>query len=101
MARSAISELVVACGALPDLDTFQLVRIPIVLSPVMCLCGQWGCRSHMPSSEQWEQASEKRMKDLVEWTRPFEAADNRMSGEEEEGHVESHQVLSGPSLRGG
>ena len=34
MARSAISDLVVMCRALPDLDTFQLGRIPIVSSPV-------------------------------------------------------------------
>ena len=31
----------------------------------------------------------------------FEAAKNRMSGEEEEDHVEGHQVWSGPPLRGG
>ena len=55
----------------------------------------------MPSAEQWEQASEKRMKDLVEWTMDcLKAAKNGMSGEEED-HVVGHQVWSGPSLCGG
>ena len=67
-ARSAISEVVDACKALPDLDVLQLVRIPIVPPPLVCWCRQRGCSSHMPSPEQWEQASEKQMKDLVEWT---------------------------------
>ena len=68
VARSAISELVIACKALPDFDTFQIVRYPIGPPPLVCRCTNWWeCSAHTPSSEQWEEALEKQMKDLEEW----------------------------------
>ena len=66
-ARSAISELVVACKALPDFNTLQIVRSIIVPSPLICRCGWGGCGSRMDSSEQSEQMLGKQTKDIKDW----------------------------------
>ena len=66
-ARSAISELVVACKTLPDFDTLQIVHFPIVPTRSECWCGLKGCGSHWPSVGWWEPALEKQVKDLTAW----------------------------------
>ena len=63
-ARSAISELVVACKALPDFDTLQIVRFPINPPRLLCWCGKGRCGHHGLFLEQWELALEKQTKDL-------------------------------------
>ena len=66
-AHSAMSELVLACKALPDFDTLQIVRTLIVPPDLVCWCGRRDCSRHGPSEEQWEHTLEKRAKDLEEW----------------------------------
>ena len=65
--RSAMSELVVACKALPDFDTLQVARITIVPPSLVCLCGWGGCGSRMNSTEQEEQILRKQTKDMKNW----------------------------------
>ena len=64
-ARSATSELVNACKALPDFDTLQIVHLPLVTPFLICACG--GLRYGRPSigarepwAEQRKQMSGKR-----------------------------------------
>ena len=69
-ARSEISELVIACKALPDFDTFQIARFPVGGLPcLVCWRGQAECHSHHyhTSDEQWKGALKKHMKELGEW----------------------------------
>ena len=66
-ARSAVSELVGACKALPDFDTLQIVRFPITPPPLACWCGR-NCSSHVPSREQWDRALAEQTKDLEGWS---------------------------------
>ena len=66
-ARSAISELVVACKALPDFDTLQIVHFPLVPSSLLCQCRWGGCGSRMRFSEQRQQTLKEQMKDLEDW----------------------------------
>ena len=66
-ARSAMSELVVACKALPDFDTLQVVRDTIIPDHLVCWCGWRGCGSRMGSSKQQEEISRKQMKDMKDW----------------------------------
>ena len=63
-AREAISELVVACKALPDFDTLQIVCYHFVPPRLACWCGWDECGRHRPSAERWEQALEKQTKYL-------------------------------------
>ena len=51
----AISELLVACEALPDFDTLQILHIP---SPPyrVCWCGLRGCDNLILHTKQWEQS---------------------------------------------
>ena len=68
-ARPAISELIVACKALPDFDTLQIIHYPVFRPVLTCWCGRDRCGSHWPSSGQWqwEPALEKHAKDLGAW----------------------------------
>ena len=66
-ARSAVSELAVACKALPDFDTFQIVYSPLVPTSLGCECGWGGCGSRMDYSEQQEQTLRMQTKDLEVW----------------------------------
>ena len=67
-ARLAISGLVAACKILPDFDTFQIVRFPIISPRLVCWCGRGKlCGDHRPSPEQWEEVLGKQMRDLGEW----------------------------------
>ena len=67
-ARSAMSELVVACKALPDFNTLQIVREIIIPFPLICRCEWGGCGSRMDSSEEQEEISRKQMEDMKDWT---------------------------------
>ena len=74
-ARSAIVDLVGACRSLPNFDTFQIVRFPIVPPRPVCLCAWPVCECYLFSREAWELSLERRtrglgqqMKDLEEWT---------------------------------
>ena len=61
--RSAMLELVIACGTLPDFGTLQILHFPTAAPYPICWCGH-----HGPSKEQWEQASREQtgvMKDLA------------------------------------
>ena len=64
--RSTISELVIACKALQDFDTFQIARFPIKLPCLVCWRGRVKCHNH-PHKELWEGVLEKEMKDLRDW----------------------------------
>ena len=66
-ARSAMSELVVACKALPDFDILQVVRVTINPVHLVCWCGWGGCGSRMDSSEQQEQILRKQTEDMKDW----------------------------------
>ena len=66
-ARSALLELVVACKALPDFDTLQIARFPIILPRLACWCGQEQCGHPRLCPAQWEWALAKQTKDLEEW----------------------------------
>ena len=73
VARSAISELVGTCKTLPDFDTLQIVRFPVIPPTPHCTCGwgRWGvCDCSVPSQEEQDWMTEglkKKMKDLEEW----------------------------------
>lgn len=56
------------CKALPDFGTFQIVRLPITPSRLVCWCGRGKlCDDPTPSSEQWEEALGKQTRHLGEW----------------------------------
>ena len=67
-ARSAMSELVVACKALPDFNTLQIVRENAVPTPLICRCEWGGCGSRVGSSEEREEISRKQTEDMKNWT---------------------------------
>ena len=63
----AISDLMDACKALPDFDTFQIARFPIIPPRIICQC-RWpytNCYCFPP--ERSERALEKNMRSLDEW----------------------------------
>ena len=65
-AARAISELVVACKALPDFDTFQIIRIPTV--QFFCnFCGWGACGSRAYPSEEWKQMVRRETEDIEDW----------------------------------
>ena len=66
-ARSAMSELVVACKALPDFDILQVVRVTINPVHLVCWCGWGGCGSRMDSSEQQEEILRIQTEDMKDW----------------------------------
>ena len=66
-ARTAMSELVVACKALPNFDALQVVRGTIIPPRRACWCGWGGCVSRMNSSEQQERALRKQTEDMKDW----------------------------------
>ena len=66
-ARSAMSEFIVACTALPDFDTLQVVRDTSVPGNLTCWCGWGGCGSRMGSSKQQEEILKKQMEDMKDW----------------------------------
>lgn len=66
-ARSMISELIVACKALLEFDTLQIVHCPLVPSSLVCQCRWGGCGSRMHFSEQRQQTLGEKMKDLEDW----------------------------------
>ena len=63
----AISELVVACKALPDFDTLQMVYTAAIPYNLVCPCGWGGCGSRMDSTEQEEQILRKQTEDMKNW----------------------------------
>lgn len=63
-ARSAISDLVGACRALPDFDTLQIVRFPISPPPLECFCPWPICDCPVFSMEGLEARTERLTKDL-------------------------------------
>ena len=67
-ARSAVSELIVACKALPDFNTLQIVRLPIRPPSPICNC-DGPCEYFHPRIplEQWERILGEQMKYLEEW----------------------------------
>ena len=64
--RSAISELVIACKALPDLDTLQIVYFPVFPPSMICACNSVWCNIHRPSTEE-RQALRDYMKGVKDW----------------------------------
>ena len=66
-ARSVISELIVACKALPDFNTLQIVCYRFVPPRLACWCGWGECDRHRSSSEPWDQVWGKQTKDLEAW----------------------------------
>ena len=68
----AISELLVACEALPDFDTLQILHIP---SPSyrVCWCGLRGCDNLILHTKQWEQSRREQAGRVKDFARLFEA----------------------------
>ena len=66
-ARSAMSELIVACKALPDFNALQVVCSTTVPTPLFCWCGWGGCGSRMDSSEQQEEILRIQTEDMKDW----------------------------------
>ena len=66
-AHSAMSELVVACKALPDFNTLQVVRDTIIPVSLSCWCGWGGCGSRMGSSKQQQEIMRKQTEDMRDW----------------------------------
>ena len=69
-ARSAASELVNACKALPDFDTFQIAHFPFVTLFPKCPCGWFLCGgssigTREPRAEQNQISGIKAVKDSV------------------------------------
>lgn len=65
--HSAMSELVVACKALPDFDTLQILRFPVAIPRLVCRCRQENCENHELNMEKWKQALKSQAKDLEEY----------------------------------
>ena len=68
--RSAISELVTLCKALPDFDTLQIVYIPILPRSPICRCGKLWCPRH-PLSVERDQASKNYIKPIKDWAMEY------------------------------
>ena len=66
-AHSAISELVVACRALPDFDTFQIVRIPTATPYLIGWDGWMISDDHIPPIKRSERVLRGQTKDLRDW----------------------------------
>ena len=69
-AHPAMLKLTVACKALQDFNTLQIVRLPMELPRPRCDC-DWDCETlHLSSTtrERWEELLERHVKDLGEWT---------------------------------
>ena len=65
-ALSAISELVVACEALPDFDTFQTLHVPVFrLSP--CWCGLHRCDDRTLHEKQWEESRREQARGMKDY----------------------------------
>ena len=67
MVRSVMLGVVAVCKTLPDCDTIQFVRFPIVPRPRICLCDRENCYGLIPSEEEWGRVREQ-TKDLEDWT---------------------------------
>ena len=63
-ALSAISGLVIACEALPDFDTLQIVYNTFLPPCLECWCGPKQCGSHALHREQWEQSLKEQAKGM-------------------------------------
>ena len=66
--HSAMSELVVACKALPDFNTLQIVREIIPPVSLVCRCEWGGCGSRIGSSQEQEEILRKQTEDIKDWT---------------------------------
>ena len=68
-AHSGMSKLIVACKALQDFNTLQIVRLPVMQPSPRCDCNVPCEYFHYPcvTVERWEQSLEKHVKDLGEW----------------------------------
>lgn len=64
-----MSELVVACKALPDFNTLQIVRLPNTPSPPGCnSAGSYADFYSVRPMEWWEQILKEHLKYLEDWT---------------------------------
>ena len=65
-ARSAVLQLVIACKALPDFDTLQIVHSPSLTPGLPSRCHQGVRARHAHSGEQLKRSRED-VKDLKDW----------------------------------
>lgn len=80
-ARSATSELIQACKALPDFDTLQILHFPTVAPLPICGCGRMRSGSLGPPMDQRRQALREEVKCLKDWA--MECLRNPETGREE------------------
>ena len=66
--RSAISELVNECEALPDFTTLQIVHLTLTTLPPICWCGVTECGVLGPYTEERKRALREQMKGVEDWT---------------------------------
>ena len=64
--RSAISELVDACKALPDFDTLQILHFFPDSPPPIWSAG-WDKADRLSSTDRWRQALREEMKGAKDW----------------------------------
>ena len=66
-ARSATSELVDACKALPDFDTLQIVHLAVTKPSLNRWCGLTRCSKLRPYPEERKRELKGLMKDVKGW----------------------------------
>jgi len=65
--RSAISELIDACKALPDFGTLQIVHLALDKPPPRCWCGRTGCGRLGPYTEERKWELREEMEGMKDW----------------------------------
>jgi len=65
--RSAISELIDACKALPDFGMLQIVHLALDRPPPRCWCGRTGCGRLGPYTEERKRELREQMEGLKDW----------------------------------
>ena len=64
---SAMSELVVACKALPDFDTLQILHFSVPPHHPICWCEWERCRNHILHMKQREQSLREQARDMKDF----------------------------------
>ena len=64
---SAMSELVVACNALPDFDTLQILHFSVPPHHPICWCEWERCRNHILHVKQREQSLREQARDMKDF----------------------------------
>ena len=65
---SAISELVIACEALPDFDTLQILHVPAPRDDGVRGCGELWCNNRTLHANQWGRLRREQVGGLKDFT---------------------------------